>query len=63
MVRASKGGVGSVLCGQGLQGFQQVQGQAVLGVVLWEHLNQAGNQPFGLTQRDRGTPEVTGVLP
>lgn len=53
---------GSVLSGEGVHGLQEVQGQAVLGVVLWQDFNQTADQPAGLGQGDQGAPQLTGVL-
>lgn len=53
---------GSVLSGEGLHSLHKVQGQAVLGVVLWQDFNQTADQPAGLGQWDQGAPQLTGVL-
>lgn len=53
---------GSVLSGECLHGLQKVQGQAVLGVVLWQDFDETADQPAGLGQGDQGAPQLTGVL-
>lgn len=53
---------GLVLCGEGLHGLQQVQGQAVLGMVLWQDLDETAHQPAGLGQGHQGAAQLTGVL-
>lgn len=52
----------SVLRGEDVHSLQQVQGQAVLGVVFWQHLDETAHQSAGLLQRNQGTPQFAGVL-
>ena len=53
---------GSLLGAEGVHGLHQVQGQTVLGVVLWQHLDQSADQPATLGQRYRRAPQLAGVL-
>lgn len=48
--------------GEGVHSFQQVQGQAVLGVIFWQNFNQTADQSGGLWQRDQGASELAGIL-
>lgn len=47
---------------KGVHGLQEVQCQAVLGVVLRKHLDHMAHQPASLTEGHQGATQLTGVL-